>query len=137
MYLNKLLPLFLIISVISACGEDEPKTPTYEKQYLIGRWELNEAWRGNKKTETLTGIFYEFDTKGKMHTNFTMDMTEGEFPYDFDGRTIFQKGPTDRTYAIDSLTNETLIFSTNFNDYQFKLALGKKMPIESEEETGL
>ncbi len=137
MILHKLFPLVLGLTIFVACGEDEPKAPTYDKEYLIGRWELTDAWRSNKKTETLTGIYYEFATTGKMNTNFTLDMTDGEFPYEFDGRNIIQKGKMDRSYTIDSLTRETLIFSTVFNDSNFKLALVKKVPVESEEEKEL
>ena len=133
MNFHKLLPLLLFLACFTACGEEEPKSPTFDKQLLNGRWELTEAWRNSRKTETLTGIYYEFDD-AKMRTNFTMDMTEKEFAYEFDGRIISQKGKTERFLSIDSLAQSILIFSTNFNEFPFKLALEKKAPIESEEE---
>ena len=134
MNLYRLLPFILILAFFAACGEDEPKSPTYDKQLLIGRWELTDAWRSKRKTETLTGIYYEFDDS-KMRTNFTMDMKEQEFAYDFDGQSVLQKGKTERFLYIDSLTQSFLLISTTFNEFPFKLALQKKPPIQSEAET--
>ncbi len=131
MYLNKFLPLFFLNVVFLAC-EPEPKTPVYEKQDLIGQWELTEAWRNNRKTETLVGTYYNFDDNGHMSTNFNLDMQESSYEYEFDGRQITQKGEEETVYHIDSLTSSTLIFSTTFHNFPFKLALTKKLESEDE-----
>ena len=131
MNLNNLFPFFLLLIMFSACAEEEAKEPAYDKQHLIGKWELTEAWRKGKKTEMLTGIYYEFDETGDMRTNFTPNMQESEFTYGFDGNHIIQKGEKESVYVIDSLTNSTLIFSTIFINYPFKLAFNKHIAKES------
>ena len=133
MYLSKLIPSLLFLLAFSAC-EHEPKVPTFDIQLLTGRWELTNAWRNNKKTETLIGTYYEFESKGIMRTNLSLDMQEDEYEYEFDGINITQIGELETVYHIDSLTNSTLIFSTTFSDFPFKLELSKKR--DSEEEVG-
>ena len=122
---------FNLLFVFFACEEDQ-KEPSYEKQALLGKWELTEAWRNNRKTETLVGTFYEFEETGKMRTNFPLDMVHGEYEFEFDGREIIQKGKLETIYKIDTLTNSTLIFSTTFNKSSFKLAFGKHIATESD-----
>ena len=136
MYLKNFLPFFCCLFLCSAC-EHEPKPPSYDKQLLLGHWELSAAWRNNKKTETLTGTYYKFEGSGVMRTNFTADMQEGEVEYEFDGRDIIQKSEPETVYQIDSLTSSTLIFTTTFHEFPFKLALSKKQESEAEPETEL
>ena len=97
---------------------------------LIGIWELTEAWRSNKKIETLDGTYYVFGNNGQMSTNFNSQM-ENEYEYVFDGRQITQKGEQETIYQIDSLTHSVLILSTTLRKFPFKMTLAKKQ--ESEE----
>ncbi len=131
MKLYRLLPFFIAFLFFSAC-DNEPHDPTFEKKYLIGKWELTDAWRNNKKTETLTGTYYEFGEDGMMKTNLTTDLTEKEFPYEFDGRSITQKGTQNVVYSLDSLSEAVLIFSMSINNFPFRLVLAKVAPSEKE-----
>ncbi len=131
MNLLKLLPLITVFVFLSAC-ENEPQGSTFEKKYLIGKWELTDAWRNNRKTETLTGTYYEFAENGMMKTNLTSDLSEGIFAFEFDGKTLIQKGTEEVVYSLDSLTETILIFSMNIKNFPFKLALTKSVPTENE-----
>jgi len=54
--------------VFMACKSDSKDT-NYEEQ-ILGRWEIREALRNGRPTETLTGAFMEFSPEGEMLTNF-------------------------------------------------------------------
>ena len=130
---NKLLTLSLLLFLFSACQE-EPETPIYDKEHLYGRWELTDAWRNQKRTEMLVGTFYEFDRQGIMKTNFNMEMTPKDFPYEFDGKAISQKSTPESILLIDSLSHSTFIFYMVFNNSTFKMAMGKKQESEKDQE---
>ena len=125
MYLNRLILLFTIFLTLIGCTA-EPQLPSYETELLYGRWELTDAWRRHKKTEMLIGTYYEFDQQGFMRTNFPTDMESKSHPYEFDGRSITLKDKEGFIYRVDSLTNSTLIFSTTYSNFPFKLAFSKK-----------
>ncbi|HHM21036.1 MAG TPA: hypothetical protein ENJ20_03335 [Bacteroidetes bacterium] len=125
MYLNKLSLLLLAVLLFSSACKDETKRPSFDKDLLYGRWDLSQAWRSNRPIETLDDLFYEFYKNGKMRTNFTLDMTPGEFDYSFDGQVIEQKGGGDLVYMVDSLGHDKLIMTTVFSNYPFRLALDK------------
>lgn len=132
MYRQILLYITLSILTLTACTE-EVKSPSYDENLLIGRWELKDAWREKKQTEMLVGTFYEFDQKGTVRTNFTADMVPGEFPYALEGHIIQLEGEPEFSYTIDSLDQANLIFSTNYRGYLFKMALKKAIEgVESE-----
>lgn len=137
MYPKKLFLCVFALLLLAGC-QDEPKSPSFDEQLLYGRWNLQEALRNNRKTETLTGTFYEFEPNGVMHTNFTPDqnMTPGEFAYEFDGRTITRKDDSESYYQVDSLSQSTLILSTTYGQYQFKFTLNRvdSEQLESEKE---
>ena len=124
MNLNKLLFICVILLTYISCNED-PDTSVYEEELLHGRWELTDAWRRNKKTEMLIGTYYEFDPSGSMRTNFPSEMDNGEHPYEFDGKVITINDQENVFYNIDTLTRSTLIFSTTYSNFPFKLALTK------------
>ncbi|HFA51432.1 MAG TPA: hypothetical protein ENJ95_20660 [Bacteroidetes bacterium] len=126
MSLNKLLPSLLFVLVISAC-EDDNKQPTFDKNLLFGKWELQDAWRNGKKTETLSGTYYEFSEDGKMKTNLTPTATEEEFPYSFDGYQIVQKGENEVVYKLDSLTESVMAVSMVIQKFPFRLVLNKSI----------
>ncbi len=121
---QKILLFFSIMLLISAC-DNEPNEPRFNKQHLIGKWELTDAWRNSKRTETLTGTYYEFQEQDIMITNLTPDLSEQQYKYEFDGKSIIQKGEPEIIYTLDSLSSSTLIFSMSINNFPFKLAMTK------------
>ena len=118
--------MILALGFISC--EEEPKEPTFDKDLLIGRWELQDAWRRGKKTETLTGTFYEFKKEGTMVTNLTPSMNILEYEYTFDGKTLMQKGDTEITFDIENLNDSLFTFSMVIQNFPFKLIMNRYHP---------
>lgn len=58
-----------LLLVFAACQRDSKDT-NYE-ELILGRWEIKEAIRNGRPTETLTGAFMEFFPKGRMISNVT------------------------------------------------------------------
>ncbi|MBK7408825.1 MAG: hypothetical protein IPJ40_12660 [Saprospirales bacterium] len=56
-----------LVMVFAACQNDSKDT-NYE-ELILGRWEIKEAQRNGRPTETLTGAFMEFLPKGRMISN--------------------------------------------------------------------
>ena len=119
--------LFLVSSFLfaAACGSGEQ--PNLEKNDLLGRWELDRAWRNGKQTETLTGTFYEFRDAGTMTTNLTPLLTEENFSFSFSGDEIIQKGSPPVTYKVESLSDTSMVLSMTINNFPFRLQLKKVM----------
>jgi hypothetical protein len=113
---------------LSSCQSDGPKTPVFEKDNILGRWEISKAWRNGKTTETLTGTYYEFDEAGTMKTNLTPTTMEQVYEYSLSGNEIKQKGEPPITYTIDSLTPNFLAMNMVINNFPFKLELNKALP---------
>ena len=133
MYLKKFLLIFCTLSLFISCEEDA-KSPSFEKDLLYGRWELTEAYRNSRKTETLTGTFYEFNENGNVKTNFTPqhNMVAHEFPFDFNGKEIKLKGEQEFLYQVDTLSQDLLMVSTNFDRFRFKFTLNKADSVQLE-----
>lgn len=113
-----------------SCSED-PKHPAkanYDKNELIGRWELVKGFRNGKETETLTGTFYEFLEEGKLRTNLTPTTMEQTFDYKFSDNTIDQRGDVPITYTVDTLATDFLALSMVINNFPFMLHLKKVIP---------
>jgi hypothetical protein len=112
-----------------ACKNDSPKAPPFDKALLHGRWEIAEAWRNAKPTETLVGTFYEFGNNGKMKTNLTETMMEEEFEYDLKNNVISQASkPEETLYQIEALSDSSLTLSTSIRNIPFRLRFFKTLP---------
>ena len=120
-----ILPLLgTLLFVQTACNNDG-EAPTFEEDMLVGRWEITEAYRNGKKTETLTDTFYEFDQEGNMRTNLNPTAMAESYKYDFDGQKIQQKGGTETEFSVEALTDSSLNVSMKINNIPFRLALHK------------
>lgn len=118
------IPFALLILVLPACN-NEPSQASFEEEALNGRWEIDEAWRNGKQTETLTGTYYEFDENGNMRTNLTPSLVEDKFAYDLSGNEIRQKSDPPVVYTIQTLTDSLLVISMSINTFPFRLQLKK------------
>lgn len=107
--------------------------PEYEKNELLGRWELQRGFRNGKETETLTGTYYEFSEE-TMKTNLTPTTMETTYEYNYSDNEIKQKGEIPLVYAVDSLNADFLQLSVTINSFPFKLELRKSQPSTSEGE---
>lgn len=113
------LGLVLIFSfVLSSCGDDNSVMLTE----LAGRWEISEASRDGKPTDTMEGMFFEFSEDGQLTTNMT-GATES-YRYELDGDQIEQReGTIETDYTVESLLNQELILTTTLRGKQFRMVL--------------
>ena len=118
------LLLSLVCFGINAC-KNEPKV---DQDDLLGRWEVREAYRNEKKSEDLAGLFFEFFGDGKMLTNMSGSTTESQ--YVLKKQTLEQRGgEMDADYQIASLNDTSLVLITSLRDYNFRFVLGKSFQV--------
>ena len=117
--------LILGISFTIACGDDNIENT----DLILGRWDLQEAIRNGRPTESLKDLFFEFFEEGKMRTNITGTPTDGSF--EIDGDQMLQRGtPLDADYTIQTLNDTLLVLTAQINKYNFKLHLSKTVQEE-------
>lgn len=111
---NALLVLGLFLTF--ACGEDDIQNT----DLILGRWDIKEALRSGRPTESLDQLFFEFFEEGKMRTNITGSVTDGS--YEIDGGQLLQRGvPLETDYTIQTLTDSVLVLTAAINRYDFRL----------------
>lgn len=124
------LLLFCIASFLflPAC-DDKPATPPVS---VLGRWELAKGFRNKKETETLTGVYFNFDGNGKMQTNLPVG-SENPTDYELKKNEIRQKSPQPVTYMILSASDSTLVLALEIRGMPFELHLKKAAlpPVEA------
>lgn len=94
-------------------------------ELLQGHWDLQEAYRNGKKTETLTGTFFEFLPERKLIYNLAG--SREEISYELDGQTITPIESRQKvTFMIEELDGEKLTLSMMMRNTPFKFILMKK-----------
>ncbi len=132
----KVLPLLSALLLLQTACQDDTGSTSFEKNQLLGRWEIAEAYRNGKKTETLTGTFYEFGEDGNMRTNLNPAAMEESYPFEFDGQKIQQKGGVKTEFAVEELTDSTLIMKMTISKFPFRLMLNKVVEQDSSTSDG-
>lgn len=116
------LPLFLFLFVSVACGTEGPP-PAELQDRLAGRWELAQATRSGRLTESLDGTFFEFDG-AQLTTNVSGAASTA--PYSLDGMVIESTDPRmEEEYTIHTLSADTLILHMEMRSYPFEFILLK------------
>ena len=109
----------LIGLFISACTSESAPL-VINADHLQGQWNLESAARNDKPTSSLEGTFMNFNN-GKMKCNFTGEEVETDFSV-LDN----QVSQNNQTYSLDSLAGSTLVVSTKYMDFDFKLKFKKE-----------
>lgn len=113
--------LLALVSMIWSCEDDNP-------QYALdlpGRWEVVNAFRDQAVTESLRGLFFDFQKEGKLITN--LSGTEEEYTYELTEEQLLQRdGPISADYTIEQLTADTLILQTVLRKKHFRLIMEKE-----------
>ena len=91
---------------------------------ILGRWDIEEALRSGRPTESLDELFFEFYEEGKMRTNITGSTVDGS--YKINGDQLHQSGtPLEVDYTIQTLSDSMLILTTLINKLDFRLQFSK------------
>ena len=117
---SSILVLVLFITIISACKPDKNNAP----ELLLGRWEVIEASRNGRPTESLADLYFEFTHDGKLMTNVTGIPEEGT--YEVRGDQVLQRNTQlDADYNIEEITEDKLVLATELRGYAFLVAMNK------------
>lgn len=120
--------LFVAIGLIAlaACQDTQE---TSRQEYLLGRWELQQAFRNGQVTESLQELYFEFFQDGKMSTNIlgasetaTYELQENELRQ--------RDSQMDIDYQIEELSDSLLVLTTNLRSYDFRFRLHKRIQEE-------
>ena len=119
-FTNFLWAILLVLLTQLACTSDE----NTNADQLLGRWEIYEATRNGRPTESLAELFFEFAPEGKMRTNITGAATDAS--YQLSKNQILQRdSDIDIDYNIEQMQDSTLIISTELRGYAFRFILNK------------
>lgn len=125
MRINTLMSLMLLLG-LTACQNDVPEGGSDSAQaqvnQLLGRWELQQAVRSGKPTESLDGAYFEFFEEGKLVSN--LGGSREELEYELNGETILQRGGRMQAdYNIVELGDSVLVLQMTLNNIPFTLQL--------------
>ena len=119
---TRLLLLFVIPWSFYSCKKEIDPTP----QLVLGRWEIKEAYRNGRPTESLDDLFFEFKAEEKMATNLPVTEVPMEARYEVKKGKIEQaQGEITLVYQIESLTDSSMALITNFKGFDFRFVLGR------------
>ncbi len=112
--------LSLGILLIGSC--DGEQQPAYSAQSLQGRWELVRGFRNHRETKTLEGVYFLFETDGKMTTNIPVG-PEQPSPFEIRKDTIDHKTVPQMKYVIVAHSDSTLVLAFSLRGLPFELHL--------------
>jgi hypothetical protein len=126
----QLLCLIGLCSLTYACTS-EAKLNKEAKNKVIGKWEIKEAYRNGKLTESLDNLFFEFYEDGQMRTNILGASIQTN--YSFSSGNIKQEAGEDgieMEYLIEAVTDTSLVLSTVLRRFNFKFDLKRDLELE-------
>ncbi len=116
--------VFLLISLATlfvACQSE----PDNAEQLLMGRWEIQNAYRNGQPTQTLEGLFFEFSEDGLMKTNLPISAEAAR--YELEDGLIRQLDVDDPLeFEIVSISDSTLAMGSKIRKFDFRFLLQKR-----------
>lgn len=114
---------FLTLAVV-ACEEKEDPILKAQRAKMHGQWTLSQGTRNGNATETLTGVYFTFDSTGKMQTNLPLG-PETMVPCQYKLDEVIQEFSKDQKviYQIKSVTDTTLLLSTFQRGVQLEMLM--------------
>jgi len=123
----RIFSILIFLMILGGCGSEAPVKNADE--LILGHWELSEANRNGKPTNTLEGLYFDFFQDGHMRTNFPGQAGSAKYRI---VDNVVEQYETDHPLelTISSLSDSTLVFETEIQTYQFKLNM-KKVLLEN------
>ncbi len=112
--------LLAVVLLWSSCGDGKEASDGLAGR-LMGRWELEKAWRNGRQTETLAGIYYEFADGNVLTTNMTPSLQEESYVYEVKGQQIVEKTGREVLYTISEFQDSVMSISLTIHDFPFRL----------------
>lgn len=100
------------------------REPLMAPEALAGRWEVKKAFRNDRLTESLAGLYFEFKPSGRVSTNVAGVPIEGNYELTRDKIQV-RESELDAEYTIAAFSDSTLDLSTVLRDYKFRFLLRK------------
>lgn len=119
--------LLALSTVLQYCGTEEASDTSPNE--LLGRWELTNATRNGRPTESLTDLYFEFFLDGKMTTNIGGATESASYTLK-DGEIRQTDSQFDVTYEIRDLQDSVLVLATELRGYSFQFRLAKTLQEE-------
>lgn len=114
----------MFVSLLS-CQQDSKKTAS-NAELILGRWDIQEANRNGRPTESLAELYYEFYEDGSMRTNLTGASEQCKF--ELDNNNLYQReSKMDADYLIEELSDSVLVISTELRGSSFRFLLSKSI----------
>jgi len=115
--------LFIIVtSAIGICScqshSEKIDIPTINKDDIIGKWDLMEAKRNGKITESLADAYLQFDTAENLTTNLFGATAKQQVSWQDSTVTVADSSVS---YHISTLESDTLMLSFDIQRYLFDL----------------
>jgi hypothetical protein len=117
----QIVTVTLILLSFLSCKRENQEVPAAE---LEGKWELEQAYRDGKETNTLESLYFEIIDDSNMGTNF-FGRDEIWAVLIENGQIIKVDGP-DVVFDIVEHTDQKLGLSTKFKEYEFRFDLVRK-----------
>ncbi len=114
--------LLMVLASITffACKNDNSNT----KELIVGRWEVLEASRNGRPTESLADLYFDFSQDGKLMTNVAGIPEEGT--YEVKGDKVLQRNTRlEADYIVEEITADNLVLTTELRGYAFRFAMKK------------
>lgn len=124
--------LFVPMLILSCTSEKE----TEKQASLLGKWEMESAFRNEKLTTTLENTYFEFLENGTLNSNLPLSSSSREFStsYTFKNNQIScTVGESEYLFDVQSLS-DSLILKTDLMSTAFTFIMTQKAVTESENE---
>jgi hypothetical protein len=91
---------------------------------LSHKWLLDKGFRNEKETDSLAGLYFDFNTSGEVTTN--LNGQDERLSYKLDGEDIIELAGTEVVFLnIVELSETKLIVQTDIQGYTFKFVMLK------------
>lgn len=121
--LQGLLVLSLTLLFLLGCGP-QSSIDKAQRNQLIGRWELQKAYRNGEQAASLEDLYFEFSEEGTMRTNILGSSIQAD--YLFEGEQIVQSAGDNGlevAYKLEEISDSSLILTTTLRQFNFKFEL--------------
>lgn len=112
--------LFFSTLLFTACTDDGAANA--KLQQLAQRWEIREASRNGRITESLDQLYFDFTADGTLKTNLSGATETGT--YEMNDDQILQRGTQiEADYNVVNLSDTLLVLTTKIRNSSFKFEL--------------
>ena len=92
---------------------------------LSHKWLLDKGFRNEKETDSLTGLYFDFNTSGEVTTN--LNGQDERLTFKLNGEDVIELTGTEAVFLnIVELSDAKLVLQTNIQGYTFKFELLKE-----------